>query len=138
MLSSCGEKTFYEIEFVDNDEFWSYNEIKTCQFSISDTTKKYDLILDVEHSADFGFQNMYFKIKTTFPDGKHIAQQLPINLADNRGKWYGKCNAATCELRVVLQHQIYFKSIGDYSIEMEQYSRERNLEGIKKISFKII
>ena len=36
------------------------------------------------------FRNIYLFVTTTSPDGKSITDTLQYNLADEKGKWYGK------------------------------------------------
>lgn len=124
-------------DFTEDDAVWSYSEIKKTSFEVTDTVALHDLILDVEHSKDFQFQNLYFKIYTSFPSGNEDVQTLPVNLADKLGKWYGRCGKKTCTVRINLQSQIHFTELGTYTLQFEQNSREKDLEGIHGLSFKL-
>lgn len=134
LFTACSEPVFVKQELPLNTGSWPYNEVLESNFTIEDINKKYNLFLDIEHEKDYPFQNIYCKIITQFPDGKKTEQILPINFADNKGIWYGKCGKQ-CKLRVVLQEQVSFKLMGDYKIIIEQYSRKNDLEGIHSLSF---
>ncbi len=118
-----------------DEEMWRHNQVFGNSFTISDSTKRYDIFLDIEHSTTFEYQNIYTTIGTMFPDKKVTEQVIPINFADKLGKWYGKCQSKTCQLRVVLQHDIRFRPIGEYEINIGQHSRIDSLQGINSLSF---
>jgi len=136
-LTACGEKTFYSVDFQEENGSWAFADSKEVQFSIEDTTRAYDLVLDLEHGIEYKYQNIYFKVNTQFPDKTSQDQILPVDLADRFGTWYGKCTSKTCSVRIFLQQKTYFNQIGDYQISFEQYSREDPLEYVHALGFKI-
>ncbi len=138
ILVSCGEDQYHSTKLNLESGVWSENVPLIADFSVSDTTRSHNLYLDIKHSKDYGFQNIYCLINTRFPDGNKTSQTLPINFADKKGAWYGKCNSKNCKLRVVLQENTHFKLTGDYNVEILQYSREKNLDGIYDLNFVII
>ncbi len=134
-LVSCKEVVFYNSLKNFENSIWTYEDIHNATFEIKDTTQVYDLYLDVIHNASFEYQNIYCKLNTTFPSKKTTEQQLPINFANNKGKWHGQCGTSSCKLRVVLQQNVSFQEEGSYQIAFEQYSRKPALEGIQSIDF---
>lgn len=136
ILTSCGPKIIYQ----DKQEIakpWSYNKPVTFDFEISDTTSAYDLTLDVDYSANFSFENMYFKVTTTFPDGKQVNHPLSIQLAGKNGEWIGSCSGEKCTAPIALTSAAYYRSAGKYRISFEQYSRQDTISGIDGLQFTI-
>lgn len=136
-LHACSENFVYsEQQIIDNAE-WKYGDTLDFAIPIADTTEKYNLYLDVQHTTDYSYQNIYLNVATIYPSGKRIAELLPIDFADKTGQWYGNCNTETCQLRVNIQQRAYFNETGTHHIVFEQYLRENPLRGIQSIALKM-
>ena len=136
-LSSCGPKVIVEESKVIENGSWTYeNELKF-DFEIIDTSKTYDIWVEMGHDVDFPYQNFYSNIRTVFPDGEEQIQLLSFEIAENSGRWFGKCNDENCHIEIPLQVGARFDQVGDYLIGFEQYSRKDSLWGIEKFSFKL-
>lgn len=116
---------------------WSYSEPASFSFDINDVSNKYNLYLDIDHSTDFPFENLYVRIHTKFPDQTSVSDTLSIQMIGNLGNWIGNCNGSNCDLKVFLQEQIKFKAAGAYTIQIEQFTRSEQLNGVNSISFSI-
>ena len=136
-IIGCGNAAFYEQSTTFEDSTWSEDVVFENEFTIGDTTTRYNLFLDIDHDPEFAYENIYVEVTTVFPDKEPTTQQLPINLADKKGKWYGKCGSNSCHLKVVLKAQTRFQSVGDYTLSFGQGSRESDLSGIQGMSFYI-
>ena len=134
-FSSCGKDYIYK-EYIELDvSGWTYDKPVVFNFEIKDTSKVYDLLLDVEHLDTFAFENAYVKVLTTFPDGKVTEQQLSLELAAKNGKWNGNCSSGKCDLLIGLQQGAIFAGTGKYKVSFEQYGRNPVLKGILKLGF---
>ncbi|MBX2817058.1 MAG: gliding motility lipoprotein GldH [Saprospiraceae bacterium] len=129
-LVSCQEAPFFSQEHVLNEAGWNHEEPVTFTFAVVDTSLRYDLFLDIDHSEEYAYENVYAKTITTYPDGEEKEQMLPINLANKAGQWYGKCLGASCKARVALQENAFFDQLGSHSIAFEQFTRNNPLEGL--------
>lgn len=136
-LSSCGPDFIYEKDYDLANEAWTYSDTLDFKINITDTTAIYNLYLDMEHSTDYAFQNIYLQVYTLYPNGKRIKELLPIDIADKTGKWYGNCDSDMCQLRVNLQEGAFFNATGDYVITLEQYMRKKSLLGLKSLALRI-
>lgn len=112
---------------------WTYADTKTYDFTISDTSKVYNIYLSLSHADTYAYQNLYLKLHTIFPSGKTLEQAISFELADKYGKWYGDCGS-TCELQVDLQKGAYFNEIGKHTIMLEQFMRKDPIEGINGLA----
>ena len=117
---------------------WQADQVLETQFASPDTTRNYDLFLDINHNEEYHYENVYLQIETLFPHKDPVTQVLPIDLADKKGKWHGKCGGGDCDLRVVLKQQIKFQAVGDYQINISQYSRDASLDGINGLEFSVV
>jgi gliding motility-associated lipoprotein GldH len=133
----CKEDFYFESNKVITSDQWSYQDSLDFTFSIADTSMVYNLYLDVNHSMEYPFQNIYLQVATQFPSGKRLKERLPIDFADKTGIWYGNCDSEWCNLRVNLQQGAFFNAIGDHTITLEQFMRVNPLPGIRRLSIKL-
>ena len=137
-FQACGEQAAFQ-QSVDLDpEGWTYEEQVTYVIPVGDTTSRYQLYLDIDHSTEYLYQNIYLNIFTALPDGTETSQLLPIDFADKAGNWYGDCGSSRCDLRVTLQERTYFSQMGEYRITLEQATRSDPLQGINKLSLSLV
>ena len=130
-LTSCNNEVYFQ-ETIDLPESgWKYDEPLEFSFDIQDTTLLSDIILDVDHSIDFGYQNMYTNIYTVFPAGDTTSSVVSLDLTDKNGKWAGNCKGSECSLQITLRERTLFPKRGQYKIILDQYSRNSSITGIK-------
>ena len=137
VFASCGSNYIFEEDKTIAGGAWTYADSLSFDFNIADTTKVYSLYLELDHSTEYRFQNLYVKVKTKFPNGKEIAQPLSLELANKFGQWLGDCGSENCEIIVPIQEQVYFQQSGDYKIVLEQFMREDPMQGLNKFGLKI-
>lgn len=136
-IIGCSQMVVYEQDYTPEQGVWKYGDIFANQVTVEDTTQYFNLFLDLQHSDEFDYQNIYCQVTTTFPNGKKVTQQLPIDFADKKGKWYGKCSGGKCKVRAVLKEHIKFAEVGTYHFDFEQYSRQAELRHIDKLTFTV-
>ena len=137
LLFGCSKNYLYEQELSITNEAWADADSLNFDFSIPDTTKIYNILLDVQHSPEYGFQNMYVEIFTAFPSGARIREMVSLELANRAGAWYGDCGSNACNLEIPIQENAFFNQSGNYTITVKQFMRKNPLEGVQKIGLKI-
>jgi len=130
IIVSCGENYVFEKTYSLEKGAWKYDKTLDYAFEVTDTTKIYNLLLEVSHSIDYSYQNCYLKIYTEFPSGKKTDYLLSVDLADGIGRWQGKCSGASCTTLFDIAKQTTFKESGKHIITLEQYMRKNPLKGI--------
>ncbi len=137
---SCSkEKVILEKEIdVKESIGWIFNDSLSVDFSVSDTNRLYAMRLQLNHTPDFDFENVYTRIHTFFPDGKLSSQILSLSLTNEAGTWAGQCNKTDCKVEIALQEQIIFPAKGNYKITIAQFMRTDTLSGIGNIRFLLI
>jgi gliding motility-associated lipoprotein GldH len=138
-LSACGkEKTVFEKAYPIQNSAWTYADTLRFAFNIADTSALYDIVVHIKHRADYGFQNLYTRIHTTFPTGKRRTQTLNFDLADNTGKWQGTKDGDYRDFEVKIQENAFFNETGSHTITLEQLMRLESLVGFKNIGLEVI
>lgn len=137
LFFGCGSDYLYEKAYPIDSGNWAYTDKLDFSFEIMDTLSIYNLWLEVEHSVDYGYQNLYTRIHTRFPSGDQLQEPLSLEMADKVGRWYGDCNSRTCKLKIPIQQGAFFDQTGTYHLTVEQFMRENPVNGINTISFMV-
>ncbi|GLR19796.1 gliding motility lipoprotein GldH [Portibacter lacus] len=137
-LIACNNDVYYKQSYAIPSSGWEYDTPATFEFNVDDLETYFDLILDVDHSIDYVYENTYVKIHTTFPSGEKITDQVSLQLADDLDQWEGKCSGTNCTVSILLQNRVFFKEAGKHIIEIEQFNRVEPLMGINSLELKIV
>lgn len=132
---SCGKQSPVFTNSMELEKsVWGYEQDLNTEMEISDTIQLYDLTIDVVHSNEFDYQNLYLNIETTFPDGVVKTSSLSLQLADKSGNWIGNCNSDSCESSFNISENFKFRNLGKHRFKLQQFSRNEQLKGINKVS----
>ena len=137
-LASCGPEIYYQETFEVEELGWSYQDTLVFTPQIKETDRLNNIHLTVEHSPEYSYQNIYFKIKTVFPDSTIMEERLSVDLADGKGLWYGKCNSQSCHLKIYLLENFKFPEQGEYSFAISQVTRKELLPGVQSLKFELV
>lgn len=116
---------------------WVYPDSTVYSFSIKDTSRFYNLLLELDHGKNYPYENLYVQFITTFPDASTVTEVVSISLADESGQWYSDCRGKTCTFYLTLQEQTVFKQKGDYSIKIIPWMRTDTIKDVYRIAFKV-
>lgn len=112
---------------------WRYLDTITVQIPVEDTSKFYDLYLNVRHTGSYAYRNLYVRLRLYSPTGETGTQTVSFNLADPAGKWLGKGLGDLYESKILWREAAKFTSAGQYRVVIEQFMREDPLPGISDI-----
>lgn len=105
---------------------------------VEDTVHIHKFYLNIRHSTDYRYANIYLFINSTFPDGKEARDTVECILAEPSGKWLGKGISNTRDNQILLRRGLRFPKTGNYIFEIEQAMREPELTGIMDIGLRIV
>ena len=137
MFSCDTEPAYFKGKKNIPESGWSYGQSLDYSFEIKDTSQYYAIILDMDHSTEYPYQNIYFNITTTYPNGEEKNQVLSADLANKAGVWYGECSGQSCKVKIDLQPKALFQESGKYNINIAQHSRDTFLTGVKQMGLLI-
>lgn len=137
LFAACGENFIFEKTLEIPETGWTHSGPLAFDFSVADTAARYDVLLDVRHSLEFGFQNLYVQFHTAFPSGEVKSQVVSLELAGQSGIWNGDCGGTSCKAEIPLQVNALFPEIGEYQIKVEQYMRKDPLPGVEEMTLKV-
>jgi gliding motility-associated lipoprotein GldH len=137
LLLSCNSKVIYTNSQAMAGETWKLMDIATFQVPIKDTLNSNNVIFTIRNGSSFPFRNIFLFVTTTSPDGKKITDTLQYNLADEKGKWYGKGFGDIHELNLPYKSNVYFPLKGTYEFKIQHGMRVEDLRGVYDFGLRI-
>lgn len=138
LFAACERVPLYEQSHdLNSEQGWGYDNSYSFNFAIEDTSKSYELLLDLGHSREYKHENLYLQLTTAFPGGDTTRSPLSLELANKAGQWYGKCSGKYCHVSIPLQEKIHFQEPGNYALIFDQFMREPQVEGIGSIRLRL-
>lgn len=137
LFTACDPKRIVDIFEPIKNEAWAYADTVGVKFTVEDTTKTYNLFLNVRHTGTYAYRNLYVRMHLTNPNGERGTQVVSFELADASGKWHGKGLGDLFEYRVKWREGARFKLKGEYLVQIEQFMREDPLPGISDIGLRL-
>jgi gliding motility-associated lipoprotein GldH len=118
-------------------KIWKLTDIPTFKVPITDTLTSNNVIFTIRSGSSYPFRNIYLFVTTTSPDGKNITDTLQYNLADEKGKWFGKGFGDIRELNLPYKSNVFFPLKGTYVFKIQHGMRIEDLKGIYDIGLRI-
>lgn len=137
VLAACQKPILVDQEISLPAEGWARADTLSWSFEVQDTNAIYDLLLTVEHTEDYRFQNCYVQFHTGFPGGELIRQVVSLDLQTPAGRWLGDCRSQACRFTIPIQQGAFFNQTGGHRLLLEQYMRQDTLPGIRAFSLRI-
>ena len=137
-LVGCNPDLVYDENKEINPKGWNMNDRAEFEVEILDTMRLYDFAINVRNTIDYPKTNIFFFIKTTYPDGS-ITQRDTVEcyLAYLDGSWTGKGSGRIKDNRFWFTQKVIFPQKGKYKFEIQQATRDTNLVGIANVGLHI-
>lgn len=137
IFSSCDPQRVYEKNIRINPDGWPAEEEILFEVPINDSVQLHNFYINLRHSENYRFSNLYLFIDSYLPGGSHARDTIELILADNKGKWYGKGFGKIKEYQVLIRKAVTFPVTGVYKIGIMQGMRTENLQGIEDVGIRI-
>jgi gliding motility-associated lipoprotein GldH len=140
LLFSCDSNRVYEDNVEFKDRTWKISEPAQLEFDILDTTKRYNLYMDVRNSLDYPYSRLFVNYNLIDPTGAEVSKKMITEyLFDQKS---GKPNGNS-GLGDVYDHQFLFlqkhsfSKIGKYKVKFEQFMRQDTLQGVLAVGLRV-
>lgn len=137
LLLSCNSKVVYTNTSPMADETWKLDDVPVFRVPITDTLTSNNVFFTIRSGSAYPFRNIYLFVTTISPDGKSITDTLQYNLADEKGKWYGKGFGDIHELNLPYKSNVFFPEKGIFEFRIRHGMRIQNLKGVYDIGLRI-
>jgi gliding motility-associated lipoprotein GldH len=104
---------------------------------IEDETVAYNIYVNLRHTGDYKYSNIFLRIHTKGQTGKVTTERKEYALAYPDGQWLGKGSGNLYSYQLPFKEQYKFASKGKYLFEIEQNMRDNPLKEITDIGLRI-
>lgn len=142
LLVSCDSKRVFEsYQDVYGSQWHQDSTIVFKPETITDTISSYNILLNMRHTTEFKYKNMFFFVDIKTPSGKVLRDTAELILQDNKGFWYGDGNgflrSIEHEIHGHYKRNISFPESGNYEFIIQHGMRDSVLEDISDIGIRI-
>ncbi len=136
-LSSCDRNVVFTDSKPMPSEIWKLMDIASFNVPVTDTVNSNNVLFTIRTGSSYPYRNIFLFVTTTSPEGKSITDTLQYNLADEKGKWYGKGFGDIHELKLPYKTNVYFPRKGIYQFNIQHGMRIEDLKGVYDIGIRI-
>src|SRR5262245_42525440 len=123
------------------DTRWDRSFKPEFAFDVRDTINAHDLYIDVRHTGDYAYSNLYLFVKIDGPGISVPVDTVECLLADPAGRWYGRglgfIFADRFKAHVLYKMNNRFPRSGRYSVRIEQAMRDEQVDGVMDIGISV-
>ena len=139
LLAACDSSRVYE-DYVDLKEaFWHADSIKSFEFDIEDTTRRYSLYATFRNASSYPFYNLYYQYSLTDSLDSLIIEELKeVEFFNPKtGEPYGSGLGDMFDHKVTLQEDFRFSKTGLHAIKLQQFMRRDTLPFIMSVGARV-
>jgi gliding motility-associated lipoprotein GldH len=140
-MVGCAEPAVFQADVPVPEGAWDREFQPTFEFEIADTINKHDVFIDVRHTGEYPFSDLFLFVELEGPGGRALRDTVECLLADPTGRWYGKglgfIFADRYQAHVLYKLNNRFPASGRYSIKLEQAMRTEVLEGVLDVGVSV-
>ncbi|MCW5907181.1 MAG: gliding motility lipoprotein GldH [Chitinophagales bacterium] len=137
VFHSCDKARVFERNEEINNHLWDYADVKTFEAEITDTSLTYNIYVNVRHSFQFEWRNLWVDIETVLPDSTSFHKRINLQLSEPDGHWLGDCLGDNCDMQNLIQSNAYFPQPGKYIFRLRQDMRANPLSYVNSIGLRI-
>lgn len=142
-LISCDKKRVFD-DYKSVGNAWAKDSIVEFDFKQEDTTKLYNLFVNLRANQAYQFNNLYVIVSMERPGGLTKVDTLQYQMTNPDGSLLGDGFSDIKESKLFYKENLRFDTIGDYKVKIQQAVRQTGkiegveaLEGITEVGFRI-
>lgn len=139
-LISCDNDRVFENNREFEDRTWKVTEEPRFEFTISDTTLRYNLYYNVRNSLAYPYARIFITYHFYDSMGKELSKKLVYNdLFDQKtGRPLGESGLGDLydHQFPILKHHRFYAS-GKYSVKLDQFMRQDTLQGVIAVGVRL-
>jgi gliding motility-associated lipoprotein GldH len=141
LLFSCDKKRVFD-EYKSVGSAWHKDSIVTFDLPVLDSTKRYNLFVNLRDNNNYPFKNLFLIVAIEMPNGFTKVDTLEYEMANPDGTLLGNGFSDIKESKLYYKEGVKFR--GKYKVHIKQAVREsgkipgvQELEGITDVGFRI-
>lgn len=140
-LAGCSDHVLHQESVPVPEGAWHRDLVPEFTFVVTDTVSRHDLYIDIRHTGDYPYSDLFLFVDLSGPDDRHLRDTVECLLADPTGRWYGRglgfIFADRYEAHVLYKLGNRFPTAGRYSIRLEQAMRTEELPGVMDVGISV-
>ena len=132
-LFACNNGVVYKKDVKIPSSIWNMDNIIKFDTQIDDINIPYNLFLSIRHTQHYPARNLWLFITITSPEGNMQKDTFECMLADKKYKWVGKGMGDIYDAKILYHDTITFPSHGEYTFEIQQGMRMKDLPHIMEV-----
>lgn len=137
LFGSCKLGSLLNEQLEIPDSGWKVDNTMDFNFEISDTSSLYNIDFMVKHTEYYYHSNLWLFTHIWAPSGALLIDTINLQMADHRGKWYGKNWFGSYALLHPYKHGVKFVIPGTHTITVTQGMRYHELKELKSVGLKV-
>jgi len=141
LLFSCDKKRVFD-EYKSVGSAWHKDSIVTFDLPVLDSTKRYDLFVNLRDNNNYKYSNLFLIVSLESPNGYTKVDTLEYQMAEPDGTLLGDGFTDIKESKLYYKENVRFR--GKYKVHIKQAVRENGkvpgvtlLDGITEVGFRI-
>ena len=141
LIFSCDKKRDFD-EYKSVGNTWNTDSIVTFELPVLDSTKNYNLFVNLRANNSYPFNNLFLIVAMERPNGFTKVDTLEYQMANSDGTLLGDGFSDLKESKLFFKEKINLK--GKYKVHIKQAVRENgkvpgveDLDGITEVGFRI-
>jgi len=146
LFTSCDSNAVFD-KYKSVPNQWHKDSVANFNFKAPDTTKNYNLYVNLRNTDAYKFSNLYLIVELDYPNGKAIKDTLEYKMAAPNGELLGTGFSDLKENKLWYRgfdKPFKFNEEGEYTVNIQHAMRNNgdvygveNLEGITDIGFRV-
>ena len=138
LATACGKNTLVSDQWSsDEDSYWTSDDTVQIAINSQDSITRYDLIVELDHTTEYPFSNLYIEVGNRTPAGDTLRTPVSLELADRKGQWQGECGGNSCTATIPLRSRFYFQDQGEYQIWILPYMRTDSIPAVQEVTLRL-
>ena len=141
LLFSCDKKRVFD-DYKSVGSAWNKDSIVTFDLPVLDSTKRYDLYVNLRDNDNYKYNNLFLIVSLESPNGYTKVDTLEYQMANTDGTLLGDGFTDIKESKLYYKENVRFR--GKYKVHIKQAVRETGkvpgvafLDGITEVGFRI-
>ncbi|SKB68393.1 gliding motility-associated lipoprotein GldH [Parapedobacter luteus] len=135
--ASCTDTAVLDQNVPITDRAWHYDDQPRLTAHITDAGKHYNIYLNLRHTPDYKYSNIFVLLHQHHPDGSDTTERFELRLAEPDGRWLGRGGGSLYAHQQLIKEAVRFPDTGNYVFVIEQNMRENPLREVADVGIRI-
>jgi len=136
-LTSCSKGLIYEKYLEIDQKSWEYENPVTFEVEVEKPEDSYDLYVNLRHSNDYPYSNLWLMLYTLPPEGQPTQQRLELKLARPDGSWIGNSLGGTITHEIRVRSNMELPAAGTYTYTIQHDMRMNQVPAVSHVGIRL-